>query len=120
MKKINKIKITILRTLFSASSKTLDSFSVFKRTKVPFSDFTRNVNELKENGYINVDGILLNITHSGRKLILTTNSSYLGSQKKTWREVPKSMCGPKLDINYKYVPSIRLLSKNLKPRIDNK
>ncbi|KFX05993.1 hypothetical protein KP22_09045 [Pectobacterium betavasculorum] len=120
MKKINKIKITILKTLFSASSRTLDSFSVFKRTKVPFSDFSRNVNELKETGYINVDGILLNITLSGRKLILTISNDHLDNPQKTWREVPKSMRGPKLDINYKYVPSIRLLSKKLKPSIDNK
>lgn len=106
-----------MKILFSASSNKLDSFSAFKRSRIPFPEFTRNLNDLKDAGYINIDGILINITNSGREYVLMNHNFFEGDNK-SWRDVPKSMLGSKLDVNYKYVPSIRLLDKQLKRKLD--
>ncbi|MBL5904619.1 hypothetical protein [Serratia fonticola] len=117
MKGKNKIKFIIMKILFSASINKVDSFSVFKRTRVSFSLFSKNLNELKESGYINIDGIILSITGSGREYVLL-NHNYYEPANRDWRKVPASMLGSKLDLNYKYVPSIRLLDKKLKTILD--
>ncbi|CAI0926739.1 hypothetical protein RMS97_003402 [Serratia marcescens] len=117
MNKKNKVKIIIMKILFSASTSKLDSFSVFKRTRVSFTEFSRNLNSLKENGYVYIDGIILSLTNTGRDYLLL-NNEYLEEKNKDWRKVPVTMLGPKLDLNYKYVPSIRLLDKKLKVTLD--
>ncbi len=117
MKNKDKIKTSIMRILFSASNNKLDSFSAFKRTRISFPEFTRNLNDLKNSGYINIDGIVISITNTGREYVLM-NRNFFGEENKSWRDVPKSMLGSKLDINYKYVPSIRLLDKQLKRKLD--
>lgn len=118
MKKIDNISFIILKIVYSASSNKLDSYSVFKRTRISFPDFSAIINKLKAMGYIYVDGIIISITNSGREYVLMYHSSY-ENKNREWRNVPQSMLGPKLAPNYKYVPSLRLLDKKLKSNLDN-
>ncbi|WP_210459131.1 hypothetical protein [Pantoea ananatis] len=118
MKNSLKINNLILRSLFSSSNGILDSYSVFKKIRVSFPEFIKSTNTLEKHGYITLDGILLTITIAGREHILKdNNASTLGV--KNWRETPQSMLGHKLDVDYKYVPSIRLLDPQLKPQEKN-
>ncbi|WP_187484688.1 hypothetical protein [Pantoea agglomerans] len=113
--KINKL---ILRSLFSSSNGKLDSYSVFKKIKVSFPEFIKSINKLEKDGYVTLDGILVTITIAGREHILKDNNASTLSVK-NWRETPQSMLGHKLDVDYKYVPSIRLLDPQLQPQEKN-
>lgn len=116
---IQKTNNLILKSLFSSSNGKLDSYSIFKKIKISFPEFTKSLKQLENEGYITIDGILIAITITGREHLLKDNNASTLTVK-SWREVPKDMLGHKLDINYKYVPSIRLLDSELKPQVENK
>ncbi|WP_175291535.1 hypothetical protein, partial [Morganella morganii] len=117
MNKKEKIKFHVLNILFLSSDNKLDSYSLFKRSKLAFSYFTNITQSLERDEFIKINGIIIEITNIGREYILM-NHNYFEAQEKSWRKVPESMLGPKLSPGYKYVPSLRLLDRQLKI-IDN-
>lgn len=118
MNSLLKINNLILKSLFSSTNGRLDSYSVFKKVKVSFPEFTKSIKNLEENEHITLDGILVTITIAGREHILKDNNASTLSEK-NWRKTPQSMLGHKLDVDYKYVPSIRLLDPQLQPQEKN-
>lgn len=119
MSNLLKTNNIILKSLFSSTNGKLDSYSVFKKVRISFPEFTKSLKKLQSDGFITIDGILIAITIAGREHILKDNNASTMFVK-DWREVPKTMLGHKVDIDYKYVPSIRLLDPALKPEVENK
>ena len=113
----NSIKLEILSTLFSASKNKLDSFSVYRRTRVSFQEFNKITKDLENKELIQLDGILIILTPAGHDYILKNHNSFDKKHKK-WRLTPDSMLGPRIEKDYKYVPSIRLLDTYFKNIID--
>lgn len=117
MKSHNKVKIIILKILYSSSQSRLDSYSIFRRTRISFIEFSKHISALRTKGYIEGDSLIISLTEGGRDFLLRNYTAFQ-DREKSWRKVPKSMLGPKLEINYKYVPSKKLLDKKLNSDLD--
>ncbi|MCL9673043.1 hypothetical protein [Citrobacter sp. MNAZ 1397] len=113
----DNIEMEILSTLFSASQNKLDGFSVYRRIRISFQEFNSITKNLEKKQLIRFDGMLIILTPDGHDFILK-NHNLIYSKCKKWRSVPESMLGFKLEKDYKYVPSVRLLDINLKNGID--
>lgn len=106
--KLSVIEIKLLSVLL-ASSRGLDAYTLFRRVKAPFPDFTRAIISLTEDGFINESKSDFYIISSlGRQ-----NISLYSSKKKIreWRQVPAQFTDSKLNANELYIPSIRRLDK---------
>ncbi|BDS18791.1 hypothetical protein KAM546c_00520 [Enterobacter roggenkampii] len=67
---------------------------------------------LKSRELIAGDSLTWSITDKGIKYLFE-NYEKFSNRDRIWREVPATMLGPRLELNYKYVPSKKLLDKNL-------
>ncbi len=109
MSKMNSLHNKILKTLYKANSK-LDAFTLFKRMKVSFSEYTQAVNVLIENKIVEKDEYTLRLTKIGREKVLVRLNAN-GTLFKHWRNVPEDFMGPQMPINEPYIPSIKRLDK---------
>ena len=110
MKRINISHKKLLAVLLKANGK-LDSFTLFKRSKSSFAEFSVVSRVLFEEKLAEEDGndnILL--TKTGRDYIISTKTSHNGEHK--WREVPETFKTNVIDAGEPYVPNIELLDKS--------
>lgn len=99
----------ILRVLFNSSGR-LDSFTLFRRMKVSFKEFTIAINTMLETGLLVKEENIIYLSETGRKEVLSHAKAY-SPKIKPWREIPSKMLGQKLHVDEPYIPSIRLLDK---------
>ncbi|QDT23081.1 hypothetical protein [Gimesia chilikensis] len=98
----------ILSTLFKANGK-LDSFTLFKRARFSFAEFTNLIRFLKKHEYLREEEYVFFLTSKGKKSSLVSHEAE--GKKRKWREVPANMLGNKIEISEGYVPSKSMLDQ---------
>ena len=110
-----------LLCLLMKANRELDSFTLFRRSKLSFSDFAATINQLTKEKYIAESEKKLKLTPKGVSVV-AVYYRHNGSITKEWREVPSKYRSTQLDVNSPYVPSIRLLDtrtfKNIKTDVE--
>jgi predicted transcriptional regulator len=109
MKKFNVLQRIILKFL-SLSSGKLDTYTLFKKCRLNFDDFSKAYRNLINRNIINETDNYAFITVEGEMEIKSIVSE-LQPQKKTWRQIPEEMLGDFVDVNSPYIPSRALLDK---------
>lgn len=98
----------ILSILFKANGK-LDSFTLFKRSRFSFAEFTNLIRFLEKIEYVSEAEYVYILTEKSKRFVL---ESRVGERNiKKWREVPISMLGNKIDLSEGYIPSKKMLDK---------
>lgn len=105
MIRLNNTERYLLRLLL-AGNKNLESFTLFRRMKVSFSEFSSTLRTLKSKDLINEQDNRIFLSVQGMQLTFLDNT-YNSSKK--WREIPHSLLGKKIDINEPYIPNIKKL-----------
>ncbi|MCS5455893.1 hypothetical protein ACV6DN_04595 [Enterobacter asburiae] len=104
----HKIEIEILKILLK-SSHGLEAFTIFKRLKISFSSFIKNMASLTNKGMIEeAKEEFYKITSIGisqLNLAKKNNSTY------AWLVLPERFEPEKFDVNSFYIPNRRLLDK---------
>ncbi|PVZ78180.1 hypothetical protein C9426_35055 [Serratia sp. S1B] len=108
---INMIERDIIHILFKSAS-GLDAFTIFRRLKIPFSNFSRALLSLNEKKLIiEIKEDFYKITTEGKYLLTQSNLRNTES-KEAWNAVPTKYKSNHITPNSKYIPSIRLLDKS--------
>jgi predicted methyltransferase len=108
MNNITKIDRLILNILYKSSGK-LETYNVFKRSRVGFKTFSLSVRRLTENALlIEIEGTL-SLTQTGKDIVLTASPK--NNESKEWRSVPLKFKIPQIAPNEPYIPSIKLLDR---------
>ena len=105
--KLSDIEKSVVLALFK-SGKTIDAFTLFRRLKVSFSDFSRSINTLSENSFIEDNDGRISLTNKSLQEFSSFERDY---REKSWRKVPEKYIRPSFALKEMYVPSIRLLDK---------
>lgn len=105
---LNDIEKRILITLFK-STHGLDAFTLYRRTRTPFPDYSKSIRALEDRKYISVTSNFIRITKEGRDITSFFKIDY--REIKSWREVPESMRGIKISADALYIPSKKRLDK---------
>lgn len=108
MKKLNELQNTLLKLLYSSYGK-LDSYTLFKRSRVSFSEFTKALIYLINKNYITDNDHVIQLTDQGIANIYNNFSPSEVSKK--WREIPTELKLEKMDANDLYIPSASLLDE---------
>lgn len=110
---MNQSQIVTLRLLY-ASDGSLDTFTLFRRLRLPVSEYSLVLDSLVNGGYVEVLENSIRTLDKGRDFI--AQSVFSESTKyKAWREVPDEYLGPQINPGTFYTPSIRLLDKKAFP-----
>lgn len=109
MMNLRKNEHLLLSIIFKANKK-IDSFTLFKRSRMNFPSFSRKISLLVEKELITEDGDKIVLTKNGIKITSLYKTSYTTTGAE-WRKVPIEIKGRKLDKNEFYIPSTRLLDK---------
>lgn len=106
---ISKLHETLLKTIFNSSG-ILDVYTLFKRSKLDFSSFSKSLKYL-----IDQDILIENENHvSVNEKKITEVKSYIFRLKqdgRAWRMIPENMIGKNIYINSPYIPSRSILDK---------
>lgn len=105
--KLSDTNRKFLGILFNGN-RDLDAFTLFKRMKISFFEFSRALRTLQEAGYVAESGNRIKITPLGIDLIAIKRTS---ATDNPWRKVPSEFSRAKLNNDEMYVPSVRLLDK---------
>lgn len=108
MNQVNKTEREIL-VILSKGNKEVDSFTLFKRLRTSFAEFSRSVNFLLKNSYIKVDGNKIRLTPKGNELVIIGNKS--SGSNKQWRNIPDRFMKNSISADEPYVPSRKLLDE---------
>lgn len=106
---IRNNEYTMLSLIYKAN-KNIDSFTLFKRSKINFPGFTKIISSLSEKRLIGEDEDKIYLTKEGIRLTSIYNSS-LSLNGAEWRKIPNEMTGKKISTNEFYIPSIKNLDK---------
>ena len=109
--KISDVERKLLNLLFS-SNRELDSYTLFRRAKVPFSDFAASINKMKEKGLVNQSETRIQLSDEGMRLVPAMGFYSLDRE---WRKVPRAFKRSQLESGELYVPSLRLLDPDTFP-----
>lgn len=105
---VNDIEKDIMHILFKSTS-GLDAFTIFRRLKVPFSNFSKALLSLNEKKLIReLREDFYSISIDGKMFIMQINSK---NTETGWNEIPKKYKSQQIQNNSKYIPSIHLLDK---------
>lgn len=105
-KVISEPQLRLLKELFS-SSNGLSAYSLFKRSKYPFSDFMKAVSALLSEELVAEEkDDFFKITTNGIEVVTSTS---VNKQNTDWRDVPLEMQGEKISIESFYTPSLSAL-----------
>lgn len=107
MKYINKTEREIL-VILCKGNKTLDSYTLFRRLRIGFAEFTHSINSLLKKSYIGEEDNNIKLTTKGLELV---SLGYKGSDTKQWRSIPTRFVKNSLSPNEFYVPNRKLLDK---------
>jgi hypothetical protein len=108
MNNLNSSKKNILQLLFK-SYYNLDSFTLFKRSKLSFSLYSLIIRQLLSDGFITEEDNNIVLTNKAKTFIITTRSE--SGKSNSWREIPAIYKTNEVSIDEPYVPSIRRLDK---------
>lgn len=101
-------KIIILRDLLEKKGR-IASYSLFRKLKIPISEFMKTVMDLQMEGFLDFDGDWLSITESGNKFLMQSRPQ---TDKK--RGIPRSFLREaRLLSDAPYIPSMSRLDASL-------
>lgn len=104
MNKLNKLDKELVFALAESSHKTLDSFTLFRKSKVSFPNFSTSLQKLTELEFIAVDGYQVILTPKGK-----LQSQFIDLRRKDKQSIPTYQVDvPKPQF---YIPSIKRLDK---------
>ena len=119
MKHLNQTHRKLLSDLLKGYGKR-DSFTLFKKSGISFSDFTLATRFLFDEKLAEENETHILLTETGKKLISRLEMTQEGQYK--WREIPKNLKTNPIEVNEPYIPNIELLDKrtfNIKqPSVD--
>ncbi|AWS55611.1 TPA: hypothetical protein SMP24_002589 [Proteus mirabilis] len=105
----NDIEKDIMHILYK-SAYGLDAYTIFRRLKIPFSNFSKALLSLNEKKLIKESREdFYTISTEGKLLIIKINSKNVDT---AWNEIPKKYKSKNIPSNSKYIPSIHLLDKS--------
>ena len=107
MRKLGRLELILLQYIFSARGK-LESFTLFKRSKVSFKEFSASLNKLRENDLLLVEGNLVVLSEKGKASATTKKPEMY---YKPWRSIPAKFIVQQHPPNEPYIPSISMLDK---------
>ena len=116
---LNNCERRILEELIG-SSKGLNAYVLFKRTKQPFKDFVRSLSKLSDCNFVKekTEDFFV-VTHDG---ISSYNKVRAKNLSQDWKKIPEQFTSEKIKVGSKYVPSLNSLDtrtfKNLLDRLD--
>lgn len=111
MSKVSKSEKKMLLDVFKAKNK-IDSFTLYKRSRLGFSDFTDTFKKLSDDGLVNEDDSeRISLTNKGKEFVIKISSLGM-NENQEWREVPDRFKDVSIDIHEPYIPNINLLDKN--------
>lgn len=108
MKHLNRVHRKLLSDLLKAHGK-LDSFTLFKRSKVSFSEFASATRFLFDAQLTEEDEDNVILSKKGKEYITSIEITQEGQYK--WREIPNTLKINSIDIDEPYIPNIELLDK---------
>lgn len=108
MNNISQLDTNILHNLVSARGK-LESYTLFKRSKVSFKEFSTSLNRLIVNELIIVEGHNVILSEKGKMSVMSMKP--VGYSNKPWRSIPAKYRTQQHPINEPYVPSLSMLDK---------
>lgn len=108
MNQVNKTEREIL-VILSKGNKELDSFTLFKRLRTSFAEFSQSVNSLLKESYIKEDGNKVRLTSKGNELVLIGNKC--SDSNKPWRNIPDRFIKNSIPAYEPYAPSRKLLDE---------
>lgn len=99
---IDKGQIVALKSIHENKGR-VSNYALYKKLKIPMSDFMKLIFELRQENLVMFDGDWLSITSAGVSLLHSFRPT---SDKKTKNLLPKNMARPyQLNPNDAYVPS---------------
>lgn len=107
--RLSSLEFLIIKNIF-ISSGVMDSYTLFRRTKVSFPLFERTLRNLEEKGFLEIKNLTIKLSKIASDFIMKNISEY-GCYNKEWRDVPLDMKIVPMSLSHKYIPSIRLLDK---------
>lgn len=110
MKKLNNLQRVILKILVSSSG-NLDSYTLFKRSRVNFNDFAKAFEKLSKEKFITEKDNYVSIATKMTLEVKNILTEFEQFREKTWRKTPSEFSGDSININSLYVPSRALLDK---------
>lgn len=113
--RLSKVDRRLLIILFEGN-RELDAFTLFRRIKVPFFEFSSSLKSLEAKGLIEENDERIAITSYGISTFLFNGSL---SKDKPWRSVPIKYQTARLSDSEMYVPSFRLLDSRTFANIKN-
>ena len=115
MNQISKTEREIL-VILSKGNKELDSFTLFKRLRTSFAEFSRGVDSLLKSSYIKEDGNKIKLTPKGSELVIFGNKG--SDSNKQWRNIPDRFVKNSIFAYEPYVPSRKLLDARSFKKLD--
>ncbi|WP_421292605.1 hypothetical protein [Aeromonas taiwanensis] len=105
MIKLNNTEQTLLKTLLT-SNKSLESFTLFKRMKISFSEFSSTLRSLKNKALIEERENRIYLSENGTQIAFFEKTV---QTEKKWRTIPAKMQGKTHNANEPYIPNISKL-----------
>jgi hypothetical protein len=108
MKKLTRIEDSILLELYKSSGK-IDSFSLFRKVKIPFPEFLSSLKDLENSALIRVQDLNIELERNAVKRILKAGAGRM--------PLPNPLSGknrfqrPAMLPGQPYIPSIQRLDK---------
>lgn len=109
--KLIKTDIRILSIIYK-SSHSLFAFTIYKRLKVPFPEFSKAISRLIAKGILYEQDRRLQITSEGIECLLAERNNYLVFGEKKWRKIPSDFIQMQLQVNDFYVPKRDILDSS--------
>lgn len=104
MNQLKKLDKELVFGLAESSYKTLDSFTLFRKSNVSFPSFSTSLQKLVELEFITVDGYQVTLTEKGK-----LQSQFIDLRRKDKKRIPNYHVDvPKSQF---YIPSIKRLDK---------
>lgn len=113
--RLSKIDRKLLVTLFKGN-RELDAFTLFRRMKIPFFEFSSSLKSLEAAGLIQERDERISITSIGINTFISNDTL---AHEKPWRNVPERYQRTRLMDTEMYVPSLRLLDSRTFENIKN-
>lgn len=103
--KLNNTEQVFLRTLLM-SNKSLESFTLFKRMKISFSEFSLTLRLLKTKSLVEEKENRIYLSEDGVRIAFSEKTV---KTERKWRDIPLKMQGKKYETNEPYIPNISKL-----------
>jgi predicted methyltransferase len=107
MKEPSLKEFHLLKILFK-SNKSLDSYTLWKRSRLPYPEFMRLLSRLIELSFVAISEYRVNLVTEGVEYMAFKT---VKDKEQIWKKIPQNFQCKKLDKNEFYIPSLKKLDK---------